>query len=230
MKRSEINAIMGDADAYMKKNGFYLPPFAYWSPDDWQQKGEEVREIVDHQLGWDITDFGSGDYEKIGLFIFTIRNGRLEDLNKGQGKLYAEKILVADVDQVTPMHYHWKKVEDIINRGGGKLGIQVYNATEDDKLADTDVTVFTDGTRRTVEAGATIILERGESITLPTRQYHKFYGVQDRVLIGEVSTVNDDNVDNCFLEPTGRFPEIEEDEPPLYLLCTDYPQYYAADK
>jgi D-lyxose ketol-isomerase len=27
-----------------------------------------------------------------------------------------------------------------------------------------------------------------------------------------------------FLEPTGRFPEIEEDEPPLYLLVNDYPE------
>jgi D-lyxose ketol-isomerase len=26
--------------------------------------------------------------------------------------------------------------------------------------------------------------------------------------------------------PAGRFPDIEEDEPPLYLLCTDYPKYY----
>jgi len=128
------------------------------------------------------------------------------------------------------MHYHWKKVEDIINRGGGKLAIQVYNATEDDKLADSDVTIVTDGTRQTVKAGETIVLERGESITLPTRQYHKFYGVDDRVLIGEVSTGNDDNLDNCFLEPTGRFPEIEEDEPPLYLLCTDYPKYYSPDR
>ena len=226
MKRSEINAIMRDADAYMKENGFYLPPFAYWTPEDWGKKGDEVREIVDRQLGWDITDFGSGDYEKVGLFIFTIRNGSLEDLKKGKGKLYAEKILVADVDQVTPMHYHWNKVEDIINRGGGKLGIQVFNADENDDLADTDVTVYTDGVRRTVKAGTTIVLGRGESITLPTHQYHKFYGVENRVLIGEVSTVNDDNTDNRFHVPAGRFPDIEEDESPLYLLCTDYPKYY----
>ena len=42
-------------------------------------------------------------------------------------------------------------------------------------------------------------------------------------LIGEVSMVNDDTNDNRFYEPQGRFPTIEEDEPPLYLLCHEYP-------
>ena len=61
---------------------------------------------------------------------------------------------------------------------------------------------------------------------LPTRLYHKFWGAEDRVLVGEVSMVNDDNADNRFYEPTGRFPEIKEDETPLYLLVNDYAHYY----
>jgi D-lyxose ketol-isomerase len=120
MKRSEINSIMREADAFMKKQGFHLPPFAYWKPDDWLTKGREVGEIIDRMLGWDITDFGSGDFAHTGLFVFTIRNGNIQNLAKGGGKLYAEKILVSDVNQVTPMHFHWSKTEDIINRGGGK--------------------------------------------------------------------------------------------------------------
>ena len=230
MKRSEINAIMRDADAFMRRQGFHLPPFAYWTLNEWATKGEEVREIVDRQLGWDITDFGLGDYAHTGLFIFTIRNGDPENLKKGGGKLYAEKILVSDINQVTPMHFHWRKVEDIINRGGGKLMIQVYNSTEADRLADTDVTVSLDGVKRLVKAGDTVMLGPGESITLPSRLYHKFWAVEGRVLIGEVSLVNDDNTDNRFYEPVGRFPEIEEDESPLYLLCTDYAQYYKHGK
>lgn len=226
MKRSEINAIMRDADAFMKAKGFRLPPFAYWSPADWASKGEEVREIVDRQLGWDITDFGLGDYEHTGLFIFTIRNGNPADLPKGSGKLYAEKVLISDANQVTPFHFHWRKVEDIINRGGGKLVIQLYNSTADDGLAEDTVVVSTDGVQRTVPAGGKVVLQPGESITLPTRLYHAFWAEGERVLIGEVSLVNDDNTDNRFYEPVGRFPEIEEDEPPLYLLCTDYPKYY----
>jgi D-lyxose ketol-isomerase len=226
MKRSEVNAIMHQADAFIRERGFYLPPFAYWTLDEWRSKGEEVREIAENGLGWDITDFGKGDYEKYGLFLFTVRNGSPNNWKTMQGKLYAEKIMIVGVDQMTPMHFHWSKSEDIINRGGGKLVIQLYNSTPDEGLADTDVTVSMDGVRRVVKAGDTVVLSPGESITLPTRLYHKFWGAESRVLIGEVSMVNDDRTDNRFYEPVGRFPEIEEDEPPLYLLCTDYPRYY----
>jgi D-lyxose ketol-isomerase len=226
MKRSEINAIMREANAFMKAHGFHLPPFAYWTPEDWRGKGEEVREIVDNQLGWDITDFGQGHYEQFGLFLFTIRNGSVENLKTGQGKTYAEKVLIVEVDQVTPMHFHWHKVEDIINRGGGRLAIKLYNSTEDEKLADTEVTVSMDGVRHTFKAGETVLLDVGESITLPNYLYHEFWAVDRKVLVGEVSKVNDDANDNRFLNPMGRFPEIEEDEPPLHLLVGDYANYY----
>ena len=43
-----------------------------------------------------------------------------------------------------------------------------------------------------------------------------------RVLLGEVSVVNDDVNDNRFHQPVGRFPEVEEDEPPHRLLVGDY--------
>ena len=61
-----------------------LPPFAYWSPQDWKKKGEEVGEIVDRRLGWDITDFGRGKFCKCGLAIFTLRNGNPADLPTGK--------------------------------------------------------------------------------------------------------------------------------------------------
>ena len=227
MKRSEINAIIRDADAFLKAHKFYLPPFAYWTPEDWAAAGAEAREIVENGLGWDITDFGRKDYKRCGLFLFTLRNGSPDNLRTLQGRLYAEKVMIVGVDQVTPMHFHWTKVEDIINRGGGKLVIQLYNSTEDDDLADTDVTVSVDGIRRTVRAGDSVVLSPGESITLPQHCYHKFWGAASRVLVGEVSVVNDDRADNRFYEPGGgRYPEIEEDEPPLYLLVNDYPRYY----
>lgn len=226
MKRSEVNAIMREADAFIRAHQFYLPPFAYWRPADWATKGAEVREIVDHKLGWDITDFGRGDYANFGLFLFTVRNGSLDDLRRGKGKVYAEKLMIVGVNQYTPMHFHWSKTEDIINRGGGKLLITVYNSTEDEKLADTDVTISMDGVERTVKAGTTVTLNPGESITLLPYCYHTFWGAEQTVLVGEVSTVNDDDEDNCFLEQIGRFPDVEEDEPPLYLLVNDYTKYY----
>jgi D-lyxose ketol-isomerase len=226
MKRSEINRIMIRADEFIRSRGFYLPPFAYWTPETWRSKGPEVSEIIDHHLGWDITDFGLGDFQRSGLFLFTVRNGHSQNWLQKTGKLYAEKLMIAEEGQVTPMHFHWAKMEDIINRGGGILAIRIYNATPDDQLAETAVTVSLDGVKRTLPAGAVLRLEPGESISLPPRLYHTFWAEEGRVLIGEVSLVNDDASDNRFLETVGRFPRIEEDEAPLYLLCTDYERYY----
>lgn len=226
MKRSEINAIMRDADAFIRERGFYLPPFAYWRPADWASKGPEVGEIVANQLGWDITDFGLGDYAHRGLFLFTVRNGNPANLKTMSGKVYAEKLMVVGENQLTPMHYHWSKMEDIINRGGGKLAIQLYNSTADGGMADTGVHASLDGVACTFPAGHTLRLAPGESISLPTGLYHKFWGEEGRVLVGEVSMVNDDDLDNRFYEPTGRFPTVEEDQEPLYLLVKDYGKYY----
>ncbi|MEX0747915.1 MAG: D-lyxose/D-mannose family sugar isomerase, partial [Rhodothermales bacterium] len=74
-------------------------------------------------------------------------------------------------------------------------------------------------------AGSTVLLAPGESITLPDGLYHEFWGEGDRVLVGEVSLVNDDATDNYFYEGAGRFPSIEEDVDPLYLLVNDYERY-----
>ena len=228
MKRSEINRIMQTNLQFLEDMRYLLPPFAKWSPEDWTRKGTECREIVEQQLGWDITDFGQGDFPKIGLFLFTMRNGTMEELTKENGKVYAEKIMIVQEEQVTPTHFHYQKMEDIINRGGGELVIQLWNSTDDEKLADTDVNVSCDGVRRTVKAAGTIVLHPGESVCLPARLYHKFWCNKGKgtVLVGEVSRVNDDYSDNRFYEPVGRFPTIEEDDPPLYLLYDDYKKYY----
>jgi D-lyxose ketol-isomerase len=154
-----------------------------------------------------------------------LRNGDLDDLKKGRGKLYGEKILVVEEDQVTPLHLHKVKTEDIINRGGGRLAIKVFNSREDGSLDDSDVVVRVDAVPRVVDAGSTIVLEPGESATLSDGLYHEFWGIDRRVLVGEVSLVNDDTSDNYFYSNTGRFPAIEEDEDPLYLLVNDYERY-----
>jgi len=228
MKRSEINQVMRDSLAFLAGRRFLLPPFATWAPDDWRRKGPECCEIVDQQLGWDIIDFGGGDFGKLGLFLFTIRNGTLDDLTKGHGKCYAEKIMIVRENQLTPTHFHYQKMEDIINRGGGNLVIRVWNATDNDQLADTPVILSVDGVRVTIPAGETLTLHPGESVCLPQRNYHCFWGEegQGMVLVGEVSGVNDDRIDNHFFDDIGRFPEIEEDEDPLYLLYRDYARYY----
>jgi hypothetical protein len=223
MKRSQINAMIRNADAFFAEHRFHLPPFAHWTPDQWRSKGPDVREIVQRRLGWDVTDFNQGDFHRTGLLLFTVRNG---DASDPGSKPYAEKIMMVGVDQVTPLHFHWHKTEDIINRGGGKLVVQLYNASPDEGLANTPVTVSTDGVQRTVPAGGSVVLSPGESITLQPYCYHAFWGAEGTVLVGEVSAVNDDTSDNRFLEPLPRYAEIDEDEPPLFLLCTDYGAFY----
>ncbi len=223
MKRSDINQIMKEAVAFTKEMNFLLPPFAFWSPEEWKKKGSEYDEIKDNMLGWDITDFGSNDFLKIGLLMFTFRNGNLKMAQ--YVKPYAEKLLIVQEEQVTPMHFHYNKMEDIINRGGGNLMVKVYNSGLNDELADTPVTISMDGKKFQVEAGAVIRVIPGESISLPTRQYHRFWGEKGTgtILLSEVSKVNDDRIDNRFYDNVGRFPEIEEDVAPLYLLGNEYP-------
>ncbi len=224
MKRSEINHLLQQACDFFKGMNYHLPPFAFWSPEDWKTKGPEYREIRDNQLGWDLTDFGSGDFHKCGLLLFTVRNGNMTDPR--YDKPYAEKAMIVEPDQITPMHFHASKMEDIINRGGGELIIQLYNADEHDKLADTPVTVFSDGRVYQVPAGSEVRLTPGESVTLKSRCYHTFRAEGAKTFVGEVSKVNDDSLDNYFFNPVGRFPEVEEDEAPLYLMGIDYDKFW----
>jgi len=223
MKRSEVNELLRQSKDFLKKNNFNLPPFAFWSVEDWKSKGEECFEIKTNKLGWDITDFGMGDFQKQGLILFTIRNGNYKDEN--EKKTYAEKVMIVGENQITPYHFHWKKMEDIICRAGGNLQLQLYASTEDEKLSKEPFEVSIDGVKREYQAGTIITLKPGESISLYPGLYHKFWGEPGKgtVLVGEVSQVNDDDSDNRFLKPVGRFPEIEEDEPVLHYLCFEYP-------
>jgi D-lyxose ketol-isomerase len=175
-------------------------------------------------LGWDITDFGMGDFDKLGFSLITIRNGCRNDPR--YPKVYAEKLLYLKEGQYAPNHFHWFKTEDIINRGGGNVLIRVYNSLPNEEIDyESDVTVHTDGRTYTVPAGTQIRLTPGESIFVQQYLYHDFEVEPGTgpVLLGEVSQCNDDSNDNRFHPPMGRFPEIEEDEPAYRLLCNEYP-------
>jgi D-lyxose ketol-isomerase len=224
MKRSEINNAIREMEELLDKYRFALPDFCLWTPEDWNSKGPEYSEIRDNMLGWDVTDYGEGRFDKKGLTLITLRNGNPRDPK--YTKTYAEKIMMSREEQISPMHFHWSKMEDIINRGGGKLVFTLYNAAPDGSLADTDVTVCQDGCTYTVPAGSEVVLSPGQSLTLYPYCYHAFTAKKGTgsVLIGEVSMCNDDLNDNRFLEELGRFPSIEEDEPPYRLLCNEYPE------
>jgi len=228
VKRSQVNDIIRAADDFIRSFGYIMPPFAYWSPGEMQDRRSEIGGIIGARLGWDITDYGQGRYDELGLFLFTVRNGSEEDLKRGGGMCYAEKIMISRQDQISPMHRHIVKAEDIINRGGGVLALKLYNSDEEGNPDHkTDVEVATDGVLRRQEAGAILRLHPGESVTLLPGNWHAFWGEGGDVLIGEVSTVNNDLTDNIFAEPIGRFSDIEEDEDPLHLLVSDYPKWFA---
>ncbi len=227
MKRSFINQKISEAIEFCNSMNFHLPKWAYWPADKWKSVGVEAEEIRRCGLGWDVTDFGSGDYENLGLLAFTIRNGDIARLADPLAKDYCEKLLLTGEGQVTPTHFHWAKMEDIINRGGGKLIIQLWNADKVTEELDeaSEVKVSVDGIIRTLPAGGQVVLAPGESITIEPYVYHNFFAEpgEGMVLCGEVSRVNDDSNDNRFLEPLPRFSEIEEDEAPAWLLCSEYP-------
>lgn len=221
MKRSQINEILKSGDAFIRSFGYILPPFAYWTPE--QMRTTADRMIIDRGKGWDITDYGEGRFDEMGLFLFTVRNGNAADLASGRGMLYAEKIMISRKNQLSPMHRHIVKAEDIINRGGGKLVLELFASAEDGSIdRSAEVTVPVDGRMRTFEAGGLLKLDPGESVTLLPGVWHAFWAEGKDVLIGEVSTVNDDRTDNIFEMPINRFSTIEEDVPPLHLLVSDY--------
>ncbi len=220
MKRSEINQIIDDAIELMKKHQFFLPPWSTMTPEEWKTAGKEYDDIRGAGLGWDVTDFAKGDFEKEGLTLFTLRNGNYK--NTSRLKTYCEKIMVVRENQVTPCHFHWNKMEDIINRGGGTLCLQLWKANDDEERVDDPFVIEVDGIWKQVKGGDILRLEPGQSVCFESYIYHAFWAEGGTALVGEVSKVNDDDGDNRFFEPLGRYPHIEEDVPKKYCLCNEY--------
>lgn len=225
MKRSQINSAIARAKERMAKYNVSLPMFGYWTPEDWKANKGNIEKISEGMLGWDVTDFGSDDFAHTGAVLFTVRNGDKND--SSMSRPYCEKYIVLDDtdEQEIPYHYHIFKTEDIINRAGGTLVIQMYHRTNDDKLdTKTPVTVFMDGIYRTFAPGERIEVAPGNSITLEPYVFHRFVAKRGDglLIVGEVSKVNDDNNDNIFLNPSKRFSAIEEDEAPIHPLVNEY--------
>lgn len=229
MKRSQVNEIMATAIEMIRSHNFALPAFAWWTPAEFLARKEHAAHLIAARCGWDITDYGGGDFDRLGLFLFTLRNGRLDELTRGWGMTYAEKLLISREDQISPMHTHVIKAEDIINRGGANLIVELFGSDDDGNFdPERGGTVMCDGIRKTFAPGEKLRLKPGESVTLMPGDWHAFWGEGGDVLIGEVSTVNDDATDNIFRDPLGRFSSIIEDEEPRHLLVSDYAARLAA--
>ena len=226
MKRSEIQRAIDWARALLAGSGFSLPMFADWSPEEWRTRRDEAETIIRTMRGWDVTTFGHDDFSRMGAVLFTIRNG-LPDGSAGCP--YAEKLIMMKEGQVLPNHYHVQKTEDIINRGGGVLLIRVDNSLPDGSVDRTgDVRILTDGIESFVPAGTDVEITRGNSMTIYPGLYHLFTpkpGCGD-LIVGEVSSINDDRTDNYFEEQRPRFIPVEEDAPIMTLLCNEYDRLF----
>lgn len=161
MKRSKINQCIRDMEVPLAEHRVELPPFCKWTPADWADKSHEYDEIRDNQLGWDITDCGLEDFDRVGFALITLRNGNQN--NPKYKKVYAEKLIMLKEGQRFPCHFHWKKSEDIINRGGGTMVIHVYNDVGDGSRSDEDVLVNRDGRSYLVPAGTGVELKPGRA-------------------------------------------------------------------
>ena len=223
MKRSEINGSLKWAKGLLTKSNIRLPLYAYWELPEWKAHKADLDTVRKVMLGWDITDFGMGDFTKVGAVLYTVRNGSLAD--KTAGVPYCEKYILMKDGQRLPKHYHVMKTEDIINRTGGALQVFLWNVDPaTGKALDTPVEVYQDGILYTYQPGEEILIQPGNSISLAPFIAHIFGpkpGSGDLV-VGEVSAINDDMTDNYFLEKTSRFADIEEDEAPVHPLCNEY--------
>ncbi len=230
LKRSIINRSIEIAMKIFSASGLHLPEFAFWSPAEWEKRGRECDEIRDCMLGWDVTDFGSGNFSEIGRTLFTLRNGRHDDPR--YPKSYAEKFILDPEGQRAPAHFHRSKREDIINRGNGFIVLELTASDPEGNPTGGTLQVAVDGVSRTIDSGSRVALKPGQSICLAPRTIHQFWGEGgDGIVIdgvrygvsGEVSSVCDDRTDNVFIHGASRFPGIDEDEPRRYYLCQEYP-------
>ncbi len=236
MPKQPLNRARVEASIAVAKEAFSafmisLPPFAFWTVADWDRAGPEYDEVRNCMLGWDVTDFGSEDFTHIGRVLFTLRNGNLHDSR--YPKNYAEKLILDPEGQRAPAHFHRSKREDIINRGGGNILVQLTRVDGADRpVVGGQLSVQVDGCQRVIASGETLRLRPGESLCIPPRTIHQFWGEEGTghriggigyTVSSEVSSVCDDLEDNYFLAPMTRFPRIVEDAPRLHYLCNEYP-------
>lgn len=176
-----------------------------------QQRFAESGWVLPPNPRWDVTDFGLEDFDKCGLVC----------VNLAEEKEYCEKLMFARESQVTPLHTHHHKKEDIICRHG-QLCIELWVASPNKCSKGTPGVVRRNGEEVAYQSGDRLLLQAGERVTIEPCMVHSFWPVGGSCVIGEVSTANDDHNDNHFENNNiGRFPAIEEDESPLLSLISE---------
>lgn len=222
MKRSFVDARIDAMIAMCERHGARLPAFALWGDEDYRADPAAARRILQGGLGWNVVEFRPGAYLQEGLSVFTLRMGDWRQLSQGRGRLYAEKVLLAEDGQRTPHHYHIVKTEDIVNRGGARFVVELFKVDRAGAPLKERFRALKDVKMLDLEPGAKVVLEPGESLTLDPFVAHAFWSEGGATLAGEVSLANDDRADNLFLPPLAAPGPIEEDAPRKYVTVRDH--------
>ena len=212
MKRSEINRSIQEAKILLEEYKWSLPKWAYWSKSNYESNPKLSEYLRNHQMGWDVTDFGKNNFQKEGAVLFCIRNG-----NKKSKKstTYCEKLLLLMPNQKIPFHFHKRKTEDIINKCNGVLELGLYASNNQFYKKKESFILNIDSKPTRIKPNTKIFLKPGQSITIKPYFCHYLKSSnknKKNLIVGEVSSLNDDCCDNYFPDKNLRFSKIEEDE------------------
>ena len=145
MKRSEINRLIEDALKFFQEMHFKLPPLGYLDTGAMEQAGGIVRGSGNESVGMGPHGFWYREFQcgRVAAFHPSKREsatrpealcGKNHDRPGGTGDPHAFST--------------GPKMEDIINRGGGNLMIQLYPSDREGGFAKKSFQVSLDGLKR----------------------------------------------------------------------------------
>lgn len=112
--------------------------------------------------------------------------------------------------------------EDIINRGGGKMVMELLNQRNDGRVEEEkEVNVEKDGRIVKKKEGENMKIKKGERVKIMKGNWKDLWGEGGDVMIGEVQNVNEDMKENILREKIGRLQDIEEKEKKLNMIVYD---------
>ncbi len=239
-----IESMIKEAYPLMHK-AIPLPHYAMWSLLEWktayEDNPESYEQLGNSGVGFDVflvskepSELGSASLWPAGILpeqylsvLFTLSNGYpLED---GMSQPFAHKNIFRKKGRGSPLHHHHSKVEDALNHGPGNLYVLLYNNIQQDGRCIVDniseVQVNIDNVTHSYPPGILVKVAPGQRIHLPTSLYHAYLAGPPYVVVEEVSGVNDDHNDNCFVDKDlKRFIEIKQtSKAPDVLLYSQMP-------
>ncbi len=234
MKRSEIDAAIARAIANAKKLGVALPKWSEWKPSQFDASADGIR----HQkLGWKVVDFGVGDFPNCGLVILALCSPLVDDNGAPATKTqtvgtreypvtgFSRKFLFVQAGQTEPHHFHRQKArKEVTVVAGAPVHFELAWADGDTALSDKEVNVQVDGIWHKLAANGSIVVNPGETITLPGELSHIISvpkGGEDTIML-ETSTANNDSNDNIFPFMTPTSVPVDEDAVARYQLLDEH--------